>query len=125
MSLHSVNMLPRWALVQQVASQRCIVQTEQEWATKLKKLEADRDRALAAKDTLLQQAMQKAQQEAQSAMQRLRSDSAAEAKKMSTKHETEIATLKVRSVTCRYTQLYTRKQYLEHCIVDRFLYSCT
>ena len=72
------------------------MQTEQEWATKLRKLEADRDRALAAKDILLQQAMQKAQAEAQGALQRLRSDSTAEAKRMSTKYESEMSTLKAR-----------------------------
>jgi hypothetical protein len=72
------------------------MQTEQDWATRLKKLETDRDRAIAAKDALLQQAMQRAQAEAQAALERLRSDSTAEAKRVSSKHEQEIASLKVR-----------------------------
>lgn len=71
------------------------MQTEQEWATKLKKVENDRDKALAAKDSLLQQAMQRAQAEAQSALERLRSDSAAESKRLSSKHDQEMSTLKV------------------------------
>lgn len=76
----------------------CIVQTEQEWATKLKKIENDRDKALAAKDALLQQAMQRAQAEAQAALDRLRSDSTAESKRQSAQHEQEMTTLKVTTV---------------------------
>jgi hypothetical protein len=71
------------------------MQTEQDWATRLKKLESDRDRAIAAKDSLLQQAMQRAEAEAQAALERLRSDSTAEAKRVSSKHEHEIPSLKV------------------------------
>lgn len=71
------------------------MQTEQEWASKLKKVETERDRALAAKDSLLQQAMQRAQAEAQSALERLRSDSTAEAKRLASKHDQEVFTLKV------------------------------
>lgn len=76
------------------------MQTEQEWATKLKKLENDRDKALAAKDALLQQAMQRAQAEAQSALERLRSDSTAEIKRLSVKHDQEMSTLKVTCPSC-------------------------
>jgi vacuolar-type H+-ATPase subunit H len=71
------------------------MQTEQDWATRLKKLETNRDCATAAKDSLLQQAMQRAQAEAQAALEHLRSDSTAEAKRVSSKHEHQIATLKV------------------------------
>jgi hypothetical protein len=70
-------------------------QTEQDWAIKLKRVETDRDKALAAKDALLQQAMQKAQSEAQAALDRLRNESTAEAKRMAAKHSQEISTLQV------------------------------
>lgn len=74
------------------------VQTEQNWAVKLKKSETDKEQQLADKDEQWQRQLRSIQGDAGSAMEQVRAEHAAEMQEVTEAHAQQISAFKVCSI---------------------------